>query len=142
MFFYDGITGKELRWYTGIQYALTRIYCSQCVIKIKHVCLFYVCMCVTKLCKVFLSVYNEFFPTGDPTVFGNLKPCKEITSAVISSLVSMRHNGYAPSTGECHIPPFFYFYFITKLKASNFVFYYFHPLLLCTHLIKHSTASH
>lgn len=36
---------------------------------------------------------------GDPTVFGNLKPCEEITSAIIESVTSMRYNGYAPSTG-------------------------------------------
>ncbi|XP_042897792.2 tyrosine aminotransferase isoform X1 [Parasteatoda tepidariorum] len=36
---------------------------------------------------------------GDPTIFGNLKPCEEITSAVIESVTSMDYNGYAPSTG-------------------------------------------
>lgn len=36
---------------------------------------------------------------GDPTVFGNLKPCDEITCAVAESVMSMQFNGYAPSTG-------------------------------------------
>lgn len=36
---------------------------------------------------------------GDPTLFGNLQPCKEVTSAVIESVLTMQYNGYAPSTG-------------------------------------------
>ncbi|XP_035212539.1 tyrosine aminotransferase-like [Stegodyphus dumicola] len=36
---------------------------------------------------------------GDPTTFGNLQPCDEITSAVVESVTSMKYNGYAPSTG-------------------------------------------
>jgi tyrosine aminotransferase len=37
---------------------------------------------------------------GDPTVFGNLKPAKEITDAVHAALESGKHNGYGPSTGS------------------------------------------
>ncbi|GIY31821.1 tyrosine aminotransferase [Caerostris extrusa] len=36
---------------------------------------------------------------GDPTTFGNLQPCPEITAAVIDSVTSLEFNGYAPSTG-------------------------------------------
>ncbi|XP_031827481.1 tyrosine aminotransferase [Nomia melanderi] len=36
---------------------------------------------------------------GDPTIFGNLKPPKEVTEAVQDSLLSGLYNGYAPSTG-------------------------------------------
>ncbi|XP_076297194.1 tyrosine aminotransferase isoform X2 [Lasioglossum baleicum] len=36
---------------------------------------------------------------GDPTIFGNLKPPKEVIAAVQESLVSELYNGYAPSTG-------------------------------------------
>ncbi|XP_064470450.1 tyrosine aminotransferase-like [Ornithodoros turicata] len=36
---------------------------------------------------------------GDPTVFGNLVPCEEIISAIESSLRSLKHHGYIPSTG-------------------------------------------
>lgn len=36
---------------------------------------------------------------GDPTVFGNLRPCEEILQPLIDSVRSMDHNGYAPSTG-------------------------------------------
>lgn len=36
---------------------------------------------------------------GDPTLFGNLKPCEEMTAAVAESVLSMKYNGYAPSTG-------------------------------------------
>jgi len=36
---------------------------------------------------------------GDPTVFGNLKPSKVITEAVIESITSGKNNGYGPSTG-------------------------------------------
>ena len=36
---------------------------------------------------------------GDPTVFGNLKPAKEIVEAVKISLESGVNNGYGPSTG-------------------------------------------
>lgn len=36
---------------------------------------------------------------GDPTVFGNLKPAKEITEALVESIQSFKYNGYAPSTG-------------------------------------------
>nr|XP_053645303.1 tyrosine aminotransferase-like [Cherax quadricarinatus] len=36
---------------------------------------------------------------GDPTVFGNLKPAKEITDAVVTAIQSGKFNGYAPSTG-------------------------------------------
>jgi hypothetical protein len=39
--------------------------------------------------------------SGDPTVFGNLKPPVEVIEAVQESLLSIRHNGYAPSTGRC-----------------------------------------
>ncbi|GIY56316.1 tyrosine aminotransferase, partial [Caerostris darwini] len=35
----------------------------------------------------------------DPTTFGNLQPCPEITAAVIDSVTSLEFNGYAPSTG-------------------------------------------
>lgn len=36
---------------------------------------------------------------GDPTIFGNLEPCKEIVEAVQSSLLSMKRHGYIPSVG-------------------------------------------
>jgi len=36
---------------------------------------------------------------GDPTVFGNLQPAKEIVEAVKTSLESGVNNGYGPSTG-------------------------------------------
>jgi len=36
---------------------------------------------------------------GDPTVFGNLKPPKEVVEAVKTSLESGLNNGYGPSTG-------------------------------------------
>ena len=36
---------------------------------------------------------------GDPTVFGNLKPSKEIIEAVKASLEAGTNNGYGPSTG-------------------------------------------
>ncbi|XP_076655272.1 tyrosine aminotransferase [Halictus rubicundus] len=36
---------------------------------------------------------------GDPTIFGNLKPPREVIAAVQESLVSELYNGYAPSTG-------------------------------------------
>lgn len=36
---------------------------------------------------------------GDPTVFGNLIPCEEITKAVVDSVNSMKYNGYGPTTG-------------------------------------------
>jgi len=36
---------------------------------------------------------------GDPTVFGNLRPAKQITEAVISSIECGKNNGYGPSTG-------------------------------------------
>ncbi|XP_023706286.1 tyrosine aminotransferase isoform X3 [Cryptotermes secundus] len=37
---------------------------------------------------------------GDPTVFGNLKPPVEVIEAMQESLLSIRYNGYAPSTGH------------------------------------------
>ncbi|XP_076357988.1 tyrosine aminotransferase-like isoform X2 [Tachypleus tridentatus] len=36
---------------------------------------------------------------GDPTTFGNLKPCEEIVEAIVESVRSMKFNGYAESTG-------------------------------------------
>ncbi|XP_058799074.1 tyrosine aminotransferase [Phymastichus coffea] len=36
---------------------------------------------------------------GDPTIFGNLKPAREVIEAVKESLESELYNGYAPSTG-------------------------------------------
>ena len=36
---------------------------------------------------------------GDPTVFGNLKPAKEVVDAVKATLDSGVNNGYGPSTG-------------------------------------------
>ncbi|KAK4328335.1 hypothetical protein Pmani_001256 [Petrolisthes manimaculis] len=39
---------------------------------------------------------------GDPTVFGNLKPAKEILQSAEDALHSGKYNGYGPSTGlEC-----------------------------------------
>ncbi|KAG8236102.1 hypothetical protein J437_LFUL000464, partial [Ladona fulva] len=37
--------------------------------------------------------------TGDPTIFGNLKPPQEAVEAVCASIQSMNFNGYAPSVG-------------------------------------------
>jgi len=37
---------------------------------------------------------------GDPTVFGNLQPAKEVVKAVHEALDSYKHNGYGPSTGS------------------------------------------
>jgi DNA-binding transcriptional MocR family regulator len=37
---------------------------------------------------------------GDPTVFGNLKPAREVVEAVHAALDSGKHNGYGPSTGS------------------------------------------
>jgi tyrosine aminotransferase len=36
---------------------------------------------------------------GDPTVFGNLRPARQITEAVVASIESGKNNGYGPSTG-------------------------------------------
>lgn len=36
---------------------------------------------------------------GDPTVFGNLVPCEEILAPIETSLRSLKHHGYIPSTG-------------------------------------------
>ncbi|UYV60753.1 TAT [Cordylochernes scorpioides] len=41
--------------------------------------------------------------TGDPTVFGNMRPCEEITEAVVDSVRSHKFDGYAPSTGKPNI---------------------------------------
>ena len=37
---------------------------------------------------------------GDPTIFGNLVPPDEVIEAVVTSVRSMKFNGYAPSTGK------------------------------------------
>lgn len=37
---------------------------------------------------------------GDPTVFGNFKPCREITEAVAQAVLSDKCNGYQPSAGR------------------------------------------
>ena len=37
---------------------------------------------------------------GDPTVFGNLLPAKEVVDAVHQALDSQKCNGYGPSTGS------------------------------------------
>ncbi|RWS06234.1 Tyrosine aminotransferase-like protein, partial [Dinothrombium tinctorium] len=36
---------------------------------------------------------------GDPTTYGNLKPCDEIIEAMVESIKSNENNGYFPSTG-------------------------------------------
>ncbi|XP_022244580.1 tyrosine aminotransferase-like [Limulus polyphemus] len=36
---------------------------------------------------------------GDPTVFGNLKPCEKITEAIVDSVRSKKFNGYGTSVG-------------------------------------------
>ena len=41
----------------------------------------------------------QFLSAGDPTIFGNLTPCKEIIDAVQTSLKSMKCHGYIPSVG-------------------------------------------
>ena len=38
--------------------------------------------------------------TGDPTIFGNLKPPAEVIKALTECLESGKYNGYAPATGE------------------------------------------
>jgi hypothetical protein len=48
--------------------------------------------------------------SGDPTVFGNLKPPVEVIDAVQECLMSFRYNGYAPSTGT---------YIATELAGSH-----------------------
>ena len=37
---------------------------------------------------------------GDPTVFADFKPCKEITEAVTKAVQSDKCNGYQPSAGR------------------------------------------
>jgi len=37
---------------------------------------------------------------GDPTIFGNLKPCENITDAMIESVQSSKNNGYFPAAGS------------------------------------------
>ncbi|UYV63897.1 TAT [Cordylochernes scorpioides] len=37
---------------------------------------------------------------GDPTIFGNLKPCNEVVEALVDSARSYKHNGYTPSVGS------------------------------------------
>ncbi|CAG2176008.1 unnamed protein product [Oppiella nova] len=37
---------------------------------------------------------------GDPTIFGNLKPCEEITNAIIASTQSYKNNGYFAAAGS------------------------------------------
>merc|ERR1712240_894893 len=37
---------------------------------------------------------------GDPTVFGNLLPAKEVVDALHKALDSQKCNGYGPSTGS------------------------------------------
>lgn len=36
---------------------------------------------------------------GDPTTFGNMNACEEITEAVVDAVRSQKYNGYAPSAG-------------------------------------------
>lgn len=42
---------------------------------------------------------NTFFPTGDPTTFGNLQPADEVLDAVKQAIDSGNYNGYAPAVG-------------------------------------------
>lgn len=36
---------------------------------------------------------------GDPTTFGNMDACEEITEAIVEAVRSRKYNGYAPSQG-------------------------------------------
>ncbi len=47
----------------------------------------------------FLFKYLNLF-LGDPTIFGNLKPCEEITNAMVDSIQSIKYNGYFPAAGS------------------------------------------
>lgn len=38
--------------------------------------------------------------SGDPTIFGDFKPCREITEAVTAAVLSEKCNGYQPSAGR------------------------------------------
>ena len=70
--------------------------------------------------KFYFLVLILFYFTfsGDPTVFGNLRPCGEITQAVIDSVQSMDHNGYAPSTGKFYVDEHSGPNMITHIKLS------------------------
>ena len=48
------------------------------------------------------SQLKTSFPkqTGDPTLFGDFKPCREITDAVTAAIQSEKCNGYQPSAGR------------------------------------------
>lgn len=46
-----------------------------------------------------INIISPLLRSGDPTTFGNLKPCNEITDALEKSLKSNSFNGYLPSTG-------------------------------------------
>lgn len=57
--------------------------------------------------RAIVDSLNESNPTlnviplsiGDPTVFGNLNPAKNVVEAVAAALAEGKFNGYAPSTG-------------------------------------------
>ena len=51
------------------------------------------------LCIVFNYVLT-IFPTGDPTVFGDFKPCEEIKNAIVESIETGLYHGYQPSVGR------------------------------------------
>ncbi|RWS26003.1 Tyrosine aminotransferase-like protein [Leptotrombidium deliense] len=52
--------------------------------------------------KIEPNAAKKFIPLsiGDPTVYGNLKPCDEIIEAIVESVKSNEHNGYVASTGS------------------------------------------
>lgn len=46
------------------------------------------------------NTYSSTYFIGDPTVFGNLKPSKNVQDALIRVINEGKHNGYAHSWGH------------------------------------------
>lgn len=51
------------------------------------------------------STYSKFIfisklLIGDPTLFGNFKPCDEILDAMLTTVNSSKFNGYQPASGN------------------------------------------
>lgn len=69
-----------------------------------HVCLFELSHFI---CKILLAkklnvnvCFGPDFPSGDPTVFGNLPTDDTVLQAMKEAIDSHKYNGYAPSVGK------------------------------------------
>lgn len=52
------------------------------------------------ICKCFVLSFFNFHISGDPTLFGNFKPCQQIVDSMLETISTGKFNGYSPAAGR------------------------------------------